>query len=289
MRPSAVRAERLARTARLLSVGDAVAQGVYCPHSRFRSVLNFVDADKLLSIVAPSVGAGPANVVFSGPLPESDHALEVSPEGIRWGRAAFLFAGTPVYQSSLDGTRADPKLAKANLGFLLGWLPFHAPEASLSFLLGVRPGNGKGGFDRQARQWMKTACGALFDGRLVVGAGLLRGAGRGLTPSGDDFLCGALSALDAASRLSGRDLAERRDALYRHSLGGNALSNAFLGFARRGLYAERFKALVSAVVAGEPAEVEREALRVARFGATSGADWLTGFALAMERWRGLWS
>jgi hypothetical protein len=283
-----VRTSRAPKAARLVSRGDAVEQGVYSLHSSFSAALNFLDGDKLVGLVAPSVGPGPANIVFSGPLPAGEGPLEISPDGLRCRGRAFSFSRVPVYRSSLDGNVPQVKPAESNLEFLLGWLPFHAPDGSLAFLLGGRPGSASG-FDREARQWMKTACEHLFDGSLAVGAGLIKGAGRGLTPSGDDFLCGVLSALDAASRLSGKDLSERRDAVYTHSLAGNPLSNAFLGFARRGLYAERFKALASALLCGEPEEVEREAGRVVRFGATSGADWLTGFSLALDRWRGLWS
>ncbi|MFA6316850.1 MAG: DUF2877 domain-containing protein [Elusimicrobiota bacterium] len=265
-----------------------MAQGVYAPHSAFRNALNFLDGDRLLCLVSSSVGAGPANIVFAGPLPAADAPLEVSPEGLRWGGACFPFSGVPAYRSSLDGNVPRREGVEANLGALLKWLPANAPRRSLSFLLGGKPCRGTV-FDRQSREWIGAACSELFDNDLAAGVRLIRGAGPGLTPSGDDLLCGALAALDAASRLSGRDLTGRRDEVYRNAVGGNPFSNAFLGFARRGLYGERFKALAAAILCGEPAEVEREAGRALLFGATSGADWLTGFGLAMHRWRDLWS
>ena len=36
--------------------------------------------------------------------------------------------------------------------------------------------------------------------------GLMKGAGWGFTPSGDDFLCGMLAGLNAAGALYGRDV-----------------------------------------------------------------------------------
>ncbi|MBI5883354.1 MAG: hypothetical protein HZB91_09660 [Elusimicrobia bacterium] len=150
MKPLVVRTSRAPKTARLVSRGDAVEQGVYSLHSSFAAALNFLDADKLVSLVSLSVGPGPANIVLSGPLPSGEGPLEISPDGLRCDGRAFFFSRVPVYRSSLDGNLPRPKLARRNLGFLLGWLPFHAPEGSLGFLVGGNSRPGRGAFDRDS-------------------------------------------------------------------------------------------------------------------------------------------
>ncbi|MBI4677807.1 MAG: DUF2877 domain-containing protein [Elusimicrobia bacterium] len=266
-----------------------VRPGVYRLHSRFDSVLNFFDGDRLVSLVTARVGPGPANMVMDGPLPSALDSLEVSSAGLKLGGSLLTFDHSAVYRSALGAGRPDRLKADRGLEALEGWLARRAPSGSLAFLVGAPAGRPCGGFEKKEREWVRRACLKLFYSELQAGARMLKGIGRGLTPSGDDFLCGSLAALDVIERLSGRDLTRMKDAVLRNALGGNPLCNAFLGFARRGRYDERQKGLLKAVLAADEPMVEVRARALARFGATSGADWMTGLVAAMKGWRELWS
>ncbi|MBI5209426.1 MAG: DUF2877 domain-containing protein [Elusimicrobia bacterium] len=280
------------------SVGDAVRPGRYVLHSSFASALNFLGGGRLVSLVSPRVGPGPANVVLDGPLPRGASSLAVEGGGLGLdGRVLPL--PSPPYRSTLDGVSPERARVEVNLRRLSERLPAMAPVESLVFLLGdggpceagggeVGPGRGQA-WARAARDWMRRACGELFGGSLAAGVRMLRGAGRGLTPAGDDFLCGVLAALDVVGRVSGRDRRPARGEVCRLALGGNPLSNAFLRLSRDGRYHHRHKGFLEALMADGEGAALRRAGGVLGVGATSGADWLTGFTLSMERWRGSWS
>jgi hypothetical protein len=107
----------------------------------------------------------------------------------------------------------------------------------------------------------------------------LLGLGPGLTPSGDDLLCGALVALDAIGR---RDAA--RD-LYAAIAGAPAtstsvLSWALLGAAAVGQYGEALHAVIIALLENRVVEGELEPL--SRVGHTSGWDALAGAMIVLQ-------
>jgi len=110
---------------------------------------------------------------------------------------------------------------------------------------------------------------------LVEGARLLAGLGPGGTPAGDDFLVGVIAAIwllgdEAHVPLVAETAAPRT----------SALSAAFLRAAGRGEFIAAWHALVGALAAGDPTQIEAAARRVQNYGASSGADALEGFILA---------
>ena len=115
------------------------------------------------------------------------------------------------------------------------------------------------------------------DMRGVQGhAAALCGLGPGLTPAGDDWLAGWLVGLRLVS--PGSDLHGAGEAVLEAAEGRTTmLSLAFLRCAARGEVAEPWHALLAALAAGTATNVETAAARVLCFGATSGADMLTGF------------
>ncbi len=107
----------------------------------------------------------------------------------------------------------------------------------------------------------------------------LLGLGPGLTPSGDDLLCGALLALNAIAR------ADVAGDLYAALLRAPArvtsvLSWALLAAAAEGQGAEALHALIIAVLQDQAADRALESL--SRHGHTSGWDSLAGAAIALH-------
>ncbi|HET6967018.1 MAG TPA: DUF2877 domain-containing protein, partial [Ornithinibacter sp.] len=109
----------------------------------------------------------------------------------------------------------------------------------------------------------------------VAVAGLL-GRGRGLTPSGDDALAGALlvaHALDTAGPLAAAVRA-RLDTT-------TAVSAALLDAAVDGFAARDVVTLVDAALAGDGAGVAAVLPQVLAIGHSSGRDLVTGIAVAL--------
>jgi len=110
--------------------------------------------------------------------------------------------------------------------------------------------------------------------RLREGVAQLAGLGGGLTPAGDDWLCGAMLgawwAHPDPAWLCERVLesVQRRTTL---------LSSAFLRAAGRGECSLSWHRLFAALSADSPAETEAAVRHLLSIGATSGADALAGF------------
>lgn len=106
---------------------------------------------------------------------------------------------------------------------------------------------------------------------LAEGSRALAGLGPGLTPAGDDFLCGVLIAARARAALCDVIACAARDRT-------TMLSHAFIEAAAEGHGSEAWRALL---VAGDTA-LPRCVAQVAAPGASSGADTLAGYIWARE-------
>ena len=118
---------------------------------------------------------------------------------------------------------------------------------------------------------------------MVDGLSGLLGVGRGLTPSGDDFIIGLLLALNRWRVGSWPHSGLRRlnqevtDAAYQRTtrLSANMIECAALGEAD-----ERLVAVADCISVGDPPEAECVS-RVLGWGASSGTDALIGMAVAV--------
>jgi hypothetical protein len=155
------------------------------------------------------------------------------------------------------------------------WRPTRMPDAGLRERV---PGGGPGG------RWQVAAVQLATDalaGRGTSGAvAALVGAGPGLTPSGDDALCGVMLGL----RLAGRQEAVGRvwDDV-RPRLGATTtLSASLLREAVDGYALPDLVRLGEALVAGDRPAVTDATRGLAAVGHTSGLDLLAGFWGALE-------
>jgi hypothetical protein len=107
----------------------------------------------------------------------------------------------------------------------------------------------------------------------------LLGLGPGLTPSGDDLLCGALVALHAIGRV---DAAEDLYAaiVSTSSAATSLLSWASLEAAAGGQVGEPLHALVVGLL--ENRRIDRELVDLSRVGHTSGWDALAGATMVLQ-------
>jgi len=116
---------------------------------------------------------------------------------------------------------------------------------------------------------------ALAAGEVERAVRLLIGAGPGLTPAGDDVLCGALAALaawvpDSAAR---RDLAQ----LVIDAVGGTtAISAALLNSAVAGCVVPQLGRLLTAISTGGSEDFDQAVRELSQVGASSGAAMAAG-------------
>jgi hypothetical protein len=135
----------------------------------------------------------------------------------------------------------------------------------------------------QARVPAQRLVEALASGEAaeaMTSAASLAGLGGGLTPSGDDFIIGAMYALRLYVEPA------RADEISRHLADASGaktvrISQAWLKAAARGEASLTWHRLCGALLKGDPAGIESSARDLLAVGHTSGADALAGFIMGV--------
>lgn len=251
---------------------------------------NLLAGDEVVALVTPDVGDGPLNVVVAGEAGlfaalEPGAAAALTAEGIAVGSLRVGLAGAVVWEPRPDwpALRARHATIAQRLPLLRAALRA-APAGSLLALLDPSMGALPAAIERVGRRAL-AALQAGWAGdmaRLREGAAALAGLGGGLTPAGDDFLCGWMLGAwlahphpEALCRAVVEESAGRT----------TALAAALLRAAARGECGAAWHGLFDALGARHAvplADIERAAAAVLAHGATSGADGLAGMLAACQ-------
>jgi hypothetical protein len=267
---------------RVLSFGDRIGPGDYALHSRFSQAANFTQGGRLVSVVGPGVGGGPINIVMEGLDFSRLGRLEISEDSFALDGA--VFPKTPTFDSRL------PSGARLDLSRCRDLLLRKAHPKSLAFLLDESRRQGPAsGFEQALARQLQGAARELRRGNLEAGAKAARGAGYGLTPSGDDLLAGYLWGIHVRQRICGGDFSADIERVYGSARGSNPISTAFLDCAREGRFFQRLRDLLAALGSGEPERMASRLDGLLAVGETSGADTCVGLMLALEKEKSLWS
>ncbi|MDO4572198.1 MAG: DUF2877 domain-containing protein, partial [Clostridia bacterium] len=171
---------------------------------------------------------------------------------------------------------------------VISWLIDNAGEDGLSPLATGRGDNPWTALVRPRLPELFRTVAAGDAERAAAAAARIAGCGPGLTPSSDDLLCGYMAALHALTAAEpGGDGEAARLRLTRRmaeSAAGktNRISGTFLLESGDGYASDDVLRLLEALFSGAgTAALEAAAARVGGFGSTSGADMLTGMALAI--------
>jgi hypothetical protein len=237
---------------------------------RRSAYLEFPETDTVVAVVAPELGRGPLSLVVEG-LPR---------EPVRCGTPAWLSSGrlqvghltfeldaAAPWDATLPPAAPDP----AQVRRCCEWLLSCAPPRSLAALVPhLVEGRGP-----TLEAWQNRALAgarALVAGDLASGWELLCGLGPGLTPAGDDFLCGWMLALF----LTRRPLYPMPEA----ARSTHRIARGYLRAACAGHASEAWHRLVTAL---EGPHWEPAARTVISLGHTSGADGLAGFLATLRQ------
>lgn len=226
----------------------------------------------VVALVSPELGCGPLSVVVDG-LPWGElqvgDGVRVTPDSLRVADLHLDMQGARAWDPAL------PRVVPGREAVLrcLAWLVERAPSESLAAVLPhLLEGCGP-----PLAAWQRRGLeglGSLQAGRDASAARALCGLGPGLTPSGDDALCGWM----LACRLLGRPTAH----LLRAARATSRISRAYLQASARGHASEVWHRLV---VSLEDPRWEAAAEAVVAVGETSGADTLAGFLLGLRSLR----
>lgn len=271
----------------------------------FDGAVNLLDGEAgVLSLVAHPLGAGPFTMVLEPARPGdgrrphfsdwlgSGSQVHVEERLLTAGRLHILLGEAELWDPVLPWERMrgqrDSFLARREK--LAAQLRTSAPPGGFAPLLSMAvAGKDDSGeiphaMLERAREpaWLLARALASGDAETAVAScELLAGLGGGLTPSGDDFIIGAMYAV----RLAGDSArAEKVSHQMAESAGPKTvrISRAWLEAAARGEASRTWHRLCDAIMDGDPQLIERTTQDLLAVGHTSGADALTGFLSVLE-------
>ncbi len=263
---------------KVISCGDCVELGSYKKHSEFSKAINYTRVDRpqnfLVSFVLPSIGNGPFNLVVYNFAGLENSCIELD---------STIFQNE-TYNSTLNNIhfKIGPTFLKAMI------LDMYLDQSPLVFLLENQSSERetRGSFDLAFRDHFQKGVNLIFSGALREGVMKIRGTGIGLTPSGDDYLCGMMIAihfLNLNQRQNQFNLDKITNEIYSVAKGDNLISNSALYAAKAGRVSGIFNEFLESLSSGDITKVKEKMDAVVSTGHSSGLDMLIGFIMAIER------
>jgi len=150
------------------------------------------------------------------------------------------------YDSEVKITNSGFRNLLDQLGILEEFIIKESHPKSMVVLLNKeREKNFHSGFDKNFLEGVNEGFDALLSGNILFGIKLIKGKGFGLTPSGDDFICGILYGLYLIQKGTGKDLSGIRNEIFRIAKSENQISNNFLRLSKEGRFFEYLKDFVT--------------------------------------------
>ena len=266
----------------ILNFGNCIKNGEYKLHSKFESVHNYANDQEIVSLVSVEVGRGPNNVVLSNLSNIAEQTLVISNSTLSIGNTA-LYIESVEPQLKEDICINNVNILLSRIKILLDDFSNKISPQSLGFLL--FPNNEiffKTNFEKAFLEHVKQAVQNITLEKLPAITKNMKGAGFGLTPSGDDFNCGILYALNYLNEIMSSDFSEIIEECYTNSIGNNVISNTFLKYAYSNQYYENFYGLLKALKHNKKNNISHYVSKIIGSGHTSGSDMLTGFILTLK-------
>ncbi len=286
----------------VVTAGNRILHGEYHLHSAFPRARNFFCNEALVSLVSSEIGPAGFHVVWNSetlPMPQCE-IVKVSSHGISLDDFFIPHSKIVFFESEW---RCEEyihwhKNKAQHIAQLL-------PLSGFSFLIKTSSHQSFSCFEKQVEEAAHRALNFFYDGNLEQCVRSMRGLGSGLTPSGDDFLCGMLAAYTilensinnnkealpfpnpfppSQKAILKHEIALKRETILKNALGTNMLSNAFLHAAANGVFSVRqlhfFNACLQHTTENNLCTAVANLVAI---GATSGTDFAVGFLQTMER------
>lgn len=268
----------------LKSYGDRLVSGVYELHSCSKHAANFICRDKLACCVDESVGPGPFSVVVSGIPIDSIKTLQIEKKRLNINGEILNLNRADRYCSRIE---SPPRVSREKLTENLKYFGDHLRQLScpLSLLFLINPARENEfstDFELEYVRRFKNGIELFYNSNYLEGVRKIRGLGFGLTPSGDDFLAGAMAAIHISQSVLKKDYREKLSQIFENARRDNPIANAYLESARDGAYIKRFRNIIIAVYRGNLLDIKQNTTHLLGAGKTSGADWAVGFYLTLK-------
>jgi len=268
-----------------MSYGDLIVPGEYRTHSRFSHAANYLQGEHFVSIVDPSIGAGPLNIVVDRYGDQKYDRVIVGNGYVILNDCACEIKPASRYDSSLPNlSQSEFQIIKYNLPNFKRLLIELAPTKSIAFLLDEsEKSNTAASFEAMLKNQFLKSAKLIGDGRILDAIRIMKGLGFGLTPSGDDFISGLVLGLNLKQmllKIDFQNLIEDIDAIAQNE---NPLSRAWLRCAKDGRVFEKMKRAILALGQMDPDELLQAIYGLLTVGSTSGVDMAIGFIFGIEK------
>lgn len=272
---------------KLISFGDKIKPGNYAFLSRFRNILNFVLEDEVISLGNRNIQKGPTNIIVDCLDFPKIHSLIIEDKFINIDNIKLKIDKYLRFNSEMKISRISFQKLSDYLGIIEVFLKENAHPRSLAFLLdGRREENFQSGFDKIFVETLKAGLNKILSENILEGVEQFKGKGFGLTPSGDDFICGMLYGIYLIQVGKRIDLTKLREEVFKKAISNNLISNNFLRMANEGRFFEHFMDFINSqnCAKGYKSSQWSDSLKkIISVGETSGSDMLTGFLITMKR------
>ena len=269
--------------------GDDLPSGTFVLHSRFNNVVNFINGQNQLAYVTTKEDILASNAIFvPGVKLRTISSMTISSQTITLDNVRLDREKMSIYDSGIHFKDVDFAVFESRLLEIPSLYPELFPEKSLFFLFHKE--NEKfftSGFDQQFMLNAKKSCEFILSDEIVKGIKAIRGTGYGLTPSGDDFTAGFLLGLHFNECKYKIDLSELRNEIYHTAIGSNLLTNSFLINAKNRKYFKPLKKILLLLGGEKHSSIKDELEQLLSIGATSGADFFSGYLFPIKHKVGL--
>ena len=269
----------------IYKAGNLLPKGEFILHSKFQNVINFINAkQQILSFAFAESYLSPNTLLINSTDFSVIKKVIVDEEKIELlGKYYFLdeieqYNSFFIYRNNGE-IDLKSKVIKFEQEFL-----HRFNKKSLAFLLNIE--NEKyftSTFDKAFVKYIKLAYNEIENGDFYTGIGKMKGAGFGLTPSGDDFIAGMLFAFDILRHYKIPNINTDTEKIKKIAIGKNPISNSLLYYASKGSYYKRFKDFQEALLYKE-SEIENTFNELIKIGETSSSDMLAGFILTTKKY-----
>ena len=268
-----------------ISAGDRLPSGIFNPYAGFKRVDNFVNTSGDMLAISNDPSLLAANTIITDAFsPGKIIHVEISDKAIILNNKKYLPDQIKIFHS--DFTYPNKNLAEIQhtIRTFINQNSMLFPAGSLLFLLmpGVNSSPGST-FDRLLRKEFEQAFAQFYD-HFFESIRSFRSKGRGLTPSGDDFIAGVLYGIHCLETISGQNHRNIIKQVYETAAGENLFSKTMLTMAREARYFKRLQDFLDTLFHKKNAESNAAFLQLTGVGETSGADLISGFfAVLLEK------
>jgi hypothetical protein len=258
-----------------------------------RTAVNVRWGERLVTLAHAGVGSLPNGILVDPPVALDQIGLapgmpvqgDGSAMSVPGASMVVFLAGAASWSPALPAISAAAATRIDRAQRALQLAAAQAPRVGLGpLLLGiVDEGVSVGSLGRAAARSLAEVLLALGDGdsdRAVFAASALIGLGPGATPSGDDLLVGLIAGLAATDHPLAGTIAA---GVAREAPGmTTSVAESYLFHAGRLEFSERVQDAVAAILIGPQGGLERAITAALAWGASSGADLLTGLLVGIQ-------